>query len=460
MTDICTQVAQYLTDVTFDSLPEVVVERSKAHILDTIGVMLAGVDVESSVKLRGSGVLGAADGGQTVVGTSLRAPAPLAALANGVSAHALDYDDTNFVIICHTSGSSLAALLALAESDHLSGKAVLTALVAGYEATVRLGAAIIPSLYLRGWHATGVLGAMCATSSAAHLLGLDVSQATNALGTAASMASGLRANFGSHTKAMHMGNAAQVGVEASLLGRAGFTSSSPVLEHHYGFYAATVGQDQVDLEATVAALGERDRWYFVDPGIGIKLHPCNSAVLPGIDTTLELVSQHKITPDQVERVDYLYTDLARTIVPFDDPKTSAEAMYSMTHAIAAAIVYGKAGIREFSEEAVRDPDVAQMRKRVQPAQHPDFVGVADGHDAPASQVTIQLKDGRTFGGFRRRPRAYPGGEPLTRSALLDKFRDCAASRLSGDRAQEVIDTVDALEDVSDVATLVAALAVG
>ena len=457
MTDICTQVARYLGGVTFDSLPEAVVERAKAHILDTVGVMLAGVGVESSVKLRESGVLGTADRGQTVVGTSLRAPAPLAALANGVSAHALDYDDTNFVIICHTSGSSLSSLLALGEADHLSGKSVLTALVAGYEAAVRLGAAIIPSLYLRGWHATGVLGAMCATSSASHLLGLDTSQTTNALGTAASMASGLRANFGSHTKAMHMGNAAQVGVEASLLARAGFTSSSPVLEHHYGFYAATVGKDQVNLDAARAALAEGDRWYFVDPGIGIKLHPCNSAVLPGIDTTLELVSRHGITPDQVERVDYLHTDLARTIVPFDDPKTSAEAMYSMTHAIAAAVVYGRAGIQEFSEEAVHDPEVARMRKRVQPAQHPDFVDVADGHDAPASQVTIHLKDGRAFGGFRRRPRAYPGGEPLTREALLDKFRECAATRLSYARAQEVIETVDALEGVSDVAALAAAL---
>ena len=459
MTDICTEVSQYLTDITYETLPDAVVDRAKAHILDTIGVMLAGVDVESSVKLRESGVLGATGLGQTVVGTALRAPAPLAALANGVSAHALDYDDTNFVIICHTSGSSLSALLALAEADHLSGRSVLTALVAGYEATVRLGAAIIPALYLRGWHATGVLGAMCATSSAAHLLGLDISQTTNALGTAASMASGLRANFGSHTKAMHMGNAAQIGVEAALLARAGFTSSSPVLEHHYGFYAATVGEDRVDLDATRAALGERDRWYFVDPGIGIKLHPCNSAVLPGIDTTLELVSRHGITPDQVERVDYLYTDLARTIVPFDDPKTSAEAMYSMTHAIAAAIVYGRAGIQEFSEEAVHDHNVVRMRKRVQPAQHPDFVGVADGHDAPASQVTIHTKDGKAFDGFRRRPRAYPGGESLTRDALLDKFRECAARRLSDTRVQEIVDTVDALEDLPDVANLAAALAV-
>ena len=409
------------------------------------------------MKLRESGILGAADQGQTVVGTSLRAPAPLAALANGVSAHALDYDDTNFVIICHTSGSSLSALLALGEAERLSGRSVLTALVAGYEAAVRLGAAVIPSLYIRGWHATGVLGAMCATASAAHLLGLDTSKTTNALGTAASMASGLRANFGSHTKAMHMGNAAQVGVEASLLARAGFTSSSPVLEHHYGFYAATVGEDGVDLEASRAALAEEDRWYFVDPGIGIKLHPCNSAVLPGIDTTLDLVATHGITPDQVERVDYLHTDLARTIVPFDNPKTSAEAMYSMTHAIAAALVYGRAGIYEFSKDAVHDPRVSQMRERVRPAQHPDFAAVSDGHDAPASQVTIHLKDGRAFGGFRRRPRAYPGGEPLTREALLDKFRECAATRLSPGRTEEIIDMVDALEGVLDVAGLASAL---
>ena len=180
-------------------------------------------------------------------------------------------------------------------------------------------------------------------------------------------------------------------------------------------------------------------------------------MLPGIDTTLDLVGRHGVTPDQVDRVDYLHTDLARTIVPFDDPETSAQAMYSMTHAIAAALVYGRAGIREFSEEAVHDPEVAGMRGRVRPAQHPDFVGVSDGHDAPASQVTIHLKDGRAVSGFRRRPRAYPGGEPLTKEALLDKFRECAATRLSQGRAQEIIDMVDGLQGVSDVAGLAAAL---
>lgn len=450
-------IAGFLSDLSYGQIPEAVRARAKLLILDTLGVMLAGAEAPSSLALRASGVLPATPDGQQVAGTSLRAPAPLAALANGVSAHALDYDDTSFVLVAHTSGSAVPALLALGELQHATGRQMLAAFVAGYEATTRLAAAIMPALYVRGWHTTGTLGALCAAACGAHLAGLDPAGNSNALGIAASMAGGLRANFGSFTKALHTGSAAQTGVEATLLAQAGFTASEGVLEHHYGFYAVLTGPENVSLEKTEAALADRERWSLIDPGIGIKLYPCNSAVLPGIETTLELVEHYQITPDQVESVDYRHTDLARTIVPFDEPQNSPEAMYSMTHAIAAPIVYRKAGIAEFAEPAVHDPAVDAVRRRIRPVQHPDFTAVTDPHDVPASEVTIHLKDGRSVSGFRRRPRGYPGGAPLTRDDVLAKFRDCAQTRLSPDRCEELAHLVDRLEELSDISILAQAL---
>lgn len=450
-------VASFLVGITHDRIPSEVRARAKAHILDTIGVMLAGVDVPSAVAVRSSGLLGDGQQGQTVVGTPLRAQASLAALANGVSAHALDYDDTSFVVVAHTSGAAVPALLALGQVHRSSGKEMLTAFTAGYEATTRLGAAVLPTAYVRGWHATGVIGTICATLSGVHMLHMDVAGTCQALGIACSMASGLRGNFGSHTKALHSGHAAQAAVQAVSLALAGFTANSQILDEHYGFYAVLVGAENVKPEATRRALAETGRWALVDPGVGIKLHPCNSAVLPGIATTLELMKKNGIAPGQVSEVDYGHTELARTIVPFDDPRTSAEAMYSMTHAIAIAIVRGKAGIREFSDEAVRDPEVAEMRRKVRPYVPDDLKGVTDPHDIPASHVAIRLKDGRSFTGFRRRARAYPGGEPITREALLEKFRECAQGRLFPKVVEEVVQMVDHLEDMADVNQLTEAL---
>ena len=198
--------------------------------------MLAGVDCAAPQVVRRSEIfVSQPDGQATVFGTGLRAPAAVAALANGVAAHALDYDDTSFVLIAHTSGSAVPVLLHLAEMRNLSGADVLTSLVAGYEATTRLSAAIMPTMYVRGWHTTGTLGVICATLSGSHILRLSEEQAANTVGVATSMSSGLRANFGSHTKALHTGHAAQAGIQATLLAEGGFTSSDPALEHEYGF---------------------------------------------------------------------------------------------------------------------------------------------------------------------------------------------------------------------------------
>jgi len=451
---LTTDVAHYLRSVTYDGLPPEVRSRAKHHVLDTIGVLLAGVDGAAPQTVRRSEVfVPQTDGQATVFGTGLRASVAVAALANGVAAHALDYDDTSFVLIAHTSGSAVPVMLNLAEMRGLSGGDVLTSLVAGYEAATRLSAAIMPTMYVRGWHTTGTLGVICATLSASHIAGLSEEKAANALGIATSMSSGLRANFGSYTKALHTGHAAQAGIQATLLAESGLTSSSPALEHEYGFYAVTVGAENVNLEATLTALAD-DRWTLVDPGIGFKLFPCNSAVLPGIESTLKLVTEHNILPGQIDHIDYGYTDLARTIVPFDDPQNSPEGQYSMTHAVAVAALFRKAGIREFSDEVVVDPEVAGMRRKVRPYQHPKLIGTSDGHDVPASEVTIHLTDGRSFTRFQQRPTGYPGGDKITWDDIVAKFRACTAERLGTDQANQVVDLVDHLEQVQDIRELI------
>lgn len=447
---ITRELARYLVETGLDDIPPEVRERAKAHILDTLGVTVAGTTTEAArIAREYVGRLGGRRRA-TVLGTPLRTSPPLAALANGVAAHSMDYDDTSFLLIAHTSGSSVAALLALGEEMGSPGRDFLEAFILGYELAARLGKAVMPHQYTLGWHTTGTLGTLCATACCAKLAGLGEEATARALGVASSMAAGIRGNFGTHTKPLHTGAAAKNAVMAVSLVREGFTGNPDIFDHHYGYLTVTVGAEKVNPKAVEEALRDRDTWYLTSPGIGIKLHPCNSAVLPGIDSTIELVREHDIRPEDVEVVEYGHTDLARTIVPFDDPKNSPEAMYSMTHAIAVAIVYRRAGIREFSEECVHDPAVRAMRARVRPYEHPSLGGTTDGHDVPASYVTIRLKDGRSFTRFRPRPKAYPGGEPLTRGELLEKFADCVTLVLPRGRVKRCVDMVDNLEQVGDV----------
>lgn len=450
-------VARYVAEGRLEDVPESVRDFAKLLFVDTLGVAVAGTQLPAArIATAYAERLGAAGGDAHVLGASHRWAPAVAAFANGVSAHTLDYDDTSFLTIAHASGSAVPALLAVAEETGASGRDVLEAFVYAHEGMARLSLAIMPTHYLLGWHTTGTLSTLSAALAAAKVMGFDADQTAQTLGVASSMAGGMRANFGTFTKALHTGMAAFHGVLSAGLVRDGFTGNPDILEHRYGFWPLMAGADNVRPELTEAAARDRSRFYLDDPSVGIKLHPCNSAVLAGIGTALRLTIEHDVQPEAVERVDYGYMHVARGIVPFDDPRNSPEAQYSMTHAIAASIVRRRAGIPEFSEEGVHDPAIAAMRKKVHPYEHPDLRSLTDPHDVPACEVTIHFANGAKVSGSLRRPKAYPGGEPVTKAEVLAKFTENVDLVLPG-RAEQAVALVDALEAQPGVGELVEGL---
>src|SRR4051812_17588959 len=229
------RLASYASGESFARLPEATVRAARRAILDTLGVMLAGANEDTSVRARRLIEHRRGNGEATVAGTALRASIEDAALVNGVAAHALDYDDVQASLSGHPSVPVLPAALALAERERASGAALITAFVVGVEIEAKLGRAVNPAHYEVGWHATSTLGTFGAAAAAGSLLGFTAEQMTRALAIAASMSSGIKANFGTDCKPWHGGHAARCGLEAAQLAAAGFTGNPHVLEHGDGF---------------------------------------------------------------------------------------------------------------------------------------------------------------------------------------------------------------------------------
>src|SRR5438034_3978386 len=268
-------------------------QRAATALCDTVGVILAGAS-EAAAKIIRRTVVAESHGNCRVLGTAVRASAADAALANGVAAHALDYDDMCFVSMAHPSCALVPAVLAAAESSGASGRTVLNGYIAGFELECRLGSVMNPQHYhTRGWHCTSSIGTVGAAAAAARVLGLRQEQIAHALGIAASLACGLKENIGTMTKPLHAGTAARNGVTAALLARSGFTASEDALTGPQGYLVAMdSGGSAADFARAAADLSSR--WEINDTGISVKLYPSCAATHPPLDVLLDLVHRHNV----------------------------------------------------------------------------------------------------------------------------------------------------------------------
>ena len=313
---------------------------------------LAGASEPASLIVR---QVVAAEGGDAcgVFGTPVRASMSGAALANGTAAHALDYDDMCFVSLAHPSAPLVPAVLAAAESERLTGRAVLDAYVVGFEIEARLGRLMNPRHYQRGWHCTSTLGTIGAAAAVSRLLGLDARTAGHALAIAASEASGLKENFGTMVKPLHAGLAARNGVLAALLARGGMTASELALDGPQGFLHAMDSEGHA-LDDAIADLGAR--WEILDTGITVKLYPSCAGTHPSLDAILDLRRREGFTADDVERIDIDVDSIVPTILIYDRPATGLEGKFSLPFCAAAAVVFGRVGIDTFDAASLTNPD--------------------------------------------------------------------------------------------------------
>lgn len=422
-------------------------------VLDTIGVTLAGA-CEPAADIVRRVVGNNAAGPCTVLGTGVRGAAPDAALANGTAAHALDFDDMCFVSLAHPSAPLVSAALAAAEVAGGSGRALLDAYCVGFEIEARLGRAMNPRHYRRGWHCTSTLGTIGAAAAAARLLALDDRAAQAALSIAASEASGLKENFGTMVKPLHAGLAARNGVLAALLARSGMNASAGAIDGAQGFLTAMDSEHDRDaFRALASDLGTR--WEILETGITVKLYPSCAATHPTLDAILDLKRQERLDAAEIERIEIGVDPITPTVLLYEKPQNGLQAKFSMPFCAAAAAVKGRVGIATFDAACLADPSVEAMRTRV--TMYVDLALDASARPLTQARVRIVLRDGRILSVLANGARGYPE-RPASDRDLADKFLSCAARAMPPADAERALTFARRLDEVPDIRIATAALA--
>ena len=407
---------QFIADLSPNRLPDEVVRVARMGFIDCVGTMIVGRN-EDSVRIM-TEVLAPGDGPATLFFGARKSPAPEAAWINGTAAHALDYDDV--ALRGHPSTVLVPAILAEAEALDASGADMLTAYVAGYEVWAELFRRDSGLLHQKGWHPTGLYGAVGAAAACAALRKLDAEKSAMAIALGASQAAGLMANFGTMTKPFHAGRSAHAGVMAARLAEAGFTANTDALEHPQGFLHAispTGGEDRT----SEPRAGKE--WAILTHGLGIKKYPTCYCTHRAIDCMLDLVATVPVQAGEVEAVTVGISDYFATVLRNHQPDTGLAAKFSMEFAMASGIVAQRVGLRELTDTFVQRPDIQDLMRRVQivtTTEHdPDLPGAAR-----ADSVEIRLADGRILAGEPvARATGHPS-RPLSDQQLHDKFADC------------------------------------
>jgi 2-methylcitrate dehydratase PrpD len=369
----------------------------------------------------------------SILGRSERVDMAAAALLNGISSHTFDFDDTHLRTIIHPAGPVTSSALALAEHIGASGRQFVDAMVLGIDVACRVGNAIYPDHYDRGWHITGSTGMLGAAAACARLLALDAQRTTMALGIAASQPIGVREQFGTMTKAFHVGGAARAGLMAALMAKHGYTASMRALEAPRGLMQTFSAK--CDWNEIAEQLGTRFEIAFNT----YKPFACGIVIHPAIDGCVQLRTAHGLRAEDVERIDLKVHPLVLELTGKAAPRIGLEGKFSVYHACAAAIIFGQAGEHEFSDAAVTRPDVIALRERIK-AQTDDAI------KEDSVDLSVTCRDGRTINLFVEH--AIGSMErPMSDADLRAKFHGLVDPVLGASRAGQII------EQCASVATL-------
>jgi 2-methylcitrate dehydratase PrpD len=442
---ITQELARNVHSIFVRELPAEAMQKAKLAILDTFGVALAGSCHDGAAKLRNVVLPGAGSGPAAVFGTSYRLNVLDAALLNGTSAHMLDYDDSNSQLHGHPSVAILPGLLAIADQTGASGSDLMRAYIAGFEVATRIGSSTGRHQYTHGWHPTATVGIFAGVGAASVLAGLSEDQTAMAFGIAASMASGIKSNFGSMTKPLHVGQAGRNGLLAVQLAREGFTSNPNAFDHHHGYLNVfDRGPENYDAAKLVSGWGEP--LGILDWGIKQKRFPCCYACLPPSDGMLDLMARFGLKPDEVHSIEVAVHAIRFPHINNPSPRSPLEAKFSVHYCLARILLAGALRIEDFEGDGYKDPATRRLMQRVSfSAYAHDNIGGAE--------VRVRTTDGRVL---ESQIEAALGGSyknPLPDDVVRQKFEDCAGRVLSGRQTRLLYDRLRELEAVCVITDL-------
>ncbi|WP_417426786.1 MmgE/PrpD family protein [Hoeflea sp.] len=441
------ELAGFLSSLRIEDIPERARAAARIGMTDCLGTIVAGAREPAprmvatlvsetgrndfAVEIPGGRHLDAAD----------------AALVNGTAAHVLDFDDV--ALAGHPSAVLTPVILALGQSIGSSGQTAVRAYCAGYEVWAQMQLLEPGQLHDRGFHPTAILGAIASAAAAAVMLDLDCVQSANALAISASMAAGLAANFGSMTKSFQVGRSSQAGIQAAVLAKQGFTASTDALEHPRGFLNAfsPSGKTRTTLEKP---LGQQ--WRLEEMGVNIKRHPTCYATHRAIDAMLDLVAAHDLVARSVAEIHVRIGATQQRMLRNSRPQTGLEAKFSMEFAMTAALLAGRVGLAELSDQFVRRQDVQACFGTVR-VTTTDEKMPGDETFSPRDTVRVVLADGSSLDhpGITHAKGSWQN--PLSRQEQYAKFFDCVASRLGEDASQRLFGQLEEIESLADLRSL-------
>jgi len=448
MAGLTEQIADYVAGPA-PALGGAVLQTVRTGFIDTVGVMLAGAGEAVTGVVRGFVQAGRSpvQEASLLLGAE-RARARDAALVNATAGHALDYDDVG--LMGHPSVMLVPALLAEGERLHAGGLALMQAYVKGYEVWGELVSRDQDRHHDKGWHPSAVFGVVAAAAAVAALRGLPKAEAQHAVGIAASLASGLIANFGSMTKPFHAGKSAAGGIDAVNLAQAGMTASPDAIEHPAGLLAALSPAGRVDRSPCERPLRELAR--IATLGLSVKKYPMCFATHRVIDGALDLARGHGLQPEHVREVRAAIGATQASMLRNHAPRTGLEAKFSLEFSVAAALAVRKVGLAELQDGFVRRDDIQALMRKVRIATV-DTVCPHEPTLAASDRVVVEMDDGRVFDSGEIAETRGGLAQPLLAGELEAKFMDCTAA--SGRDGASLYGRLQRLETLDDVAGLAA-----
>ena len=439
------ELVRFIANSTISDIPQEDIANAKRAIRDYLGVALYG-----SHHAVGSIVWDyiSATGGTgecTVIGRG-QASAPNAALANGAFGHAIDFDDTFESIVIHPTSPVFAASLAATETADGTTSDLLTGYAVGCEVAYRIGHSTYPEHYQNGWHSTGTIGSFGACAAAGSILDLDTDELVNAIGIVASLSSALKKNFGSMTKPLHAGHAAEMGVRSALLASKGFTADQAVLDGDMGYGNVMTIQEGYDPDIITSELGTQ--WNVTD--IGYKPYPSGVITHAAMDAMRDLVEEHELSVDTVETITVSLEEAASEMLIHAQPENALQAKFSIEFCLAAILLEGQAGIFEFTDEFVEQQTTREAIDKVERDFKEDLFG--DDFAGYGAIIKVDCSDGTTLETEERYAPGSPNN-PLGEERLVAKFTECAGTQLSEEHVEQLQTEIENIDHDAEISSL-------
>jgi 2-methylcitrate dehydratase PrpD len=456
-TNVTKAACAFIEASRFENLPDEAVRIGRRCVLDGLALYVAGSDEESvQVLIEDAKDVGGKPDALLLGAGDLKIPAGLAARVLGTAGHAHDWDDTQvsrdpahvYGLLTHPTVPPLTAALVMSQKlGDVLGRDFLNAFITGVEVESKISEWMLPDHYKRGLHSSGTVGTFGACAAAATLMGLKGTKLAHAIGIAASFASGIRCNFGTMTKPLHVGRASENGVTAALLAARGFTADPEALDGRWGFMTVQSGG------ATEEKLGQGfgKTWSMVEPGISIKPYPSGIVTHQSMDAMLKLVTEKNVDPKMVEKIDFFAGSNILNPIRYPIAQNHLQAKFSMAALLAMIVLKRQAGRQEFTNDFIQSAPTQDMQRRINTQLDPEIE--AKGWDIIRSRIEITLKDGTKLTEWAKE--RYRGGpdNPMSDKDLEDKVAACTAGLLDQSRRDALIAAAYGVEKLADAGTL-------